>query len=170
VVISVTASPSEDTWQKYQQTFLRLYDKYPHFIVVFDLRNMGMPSLSVIDEKRKLLMKLKPRTCRQLLAAIVITSYEPVRDVIMALVSAAGQAAPFYAFTDPALAAEKAAQLAHLIKGTRGCCVPANPKALTWGRASPGLKYALVLMVFGRCIRHFLRTLQVAPSHAARAL
>ncbi len=159
VVISMASSPTEDMWHKYQQTFLRLYDKYPHFVVVFDLRKMGMPSLGVIEEKRKLLMKLKPRTCRQLLAAVVITAYEPIRDIIMALVTAAGQAAPFYAFTDPQLAAHKAAQLAHLIKGTRCCMMPASPRALTWGKASTGLKYALVLLVFGRCIRHFLRTM-----------
>ncbi len=157
VVISMAANPTEDMWHKYQQTYLRLYEKYPHFVVVFDLRNMGMPSLKLIDEKRRLLMKLKPRTCRQMLAAIVITSYEPIRNIILALVSAAGQAAPFYAYTDPRQAAEKAARLAHLIKGTKYFMSPVNPKALTWGKASAAVKTALVIMVFARSIRHFLR-------------
>lgn len=156
VVLQMNQTPTTEGWEVFKTAFLRIYQKYPHFVLIFDVSRMGFPSFDLINRTKTLIFSLKSRSCRQLLGTIVITAFEPIKAVIENLVQSAGQAAPFYAYTSVEEAAATAAELAHILKRTpRAVQLPKGGK--TWGDVSIGVRYGLIVTLFTRHIRHFIR-------------
>jgi hypothetical protein len=135
-VIAFHDTPSMECWPQYLQCFTRLYDKYAQFVMVFDVSGMGVPSFDVIASKKQLIMDMKPKTARQVLATIVVTPYEPIRDIIVALVQAAGQSSPFYAFSDTRSVVQTVSRLYRIIKGLGVGPGPKSHAAVRWGDLS----------------------------------
>jgi hypothetical protein len=104
--------------------------------------------------KRVLLTDLKADTCRRMMAAIILTDYDAIRDIVTVIAKASGQASLFYAVSSVADAVETATQLVCVING-----VPrplSSPDALTWGDLSHTNMYALLLCSFLRVAKHFI--------------
>lgn len=165
VIVSFTRQPTMAGWNVFRTTVLNVYAKYRHFVLVFDLRNLGIPkSLDVMDAMRSLVVSLKPFTNQQVLAVVVLTPYVVVRELLLALLKCAGQAAPFYAFTSPEDAADTCGALYHIVARTPGANLgplqPPTPKTgsvLTWGALTPGSRAACVLLTFLKYARHYIR-------------
>lgn len=161
IVIKITDPLTVEAFGRYQTAFKRLYDKYPHFVLVYDLTEMSMPDFAVMHKKQQLILEMKARSCRQLLAAIVITSSEIFKQTIQTLVKIGGQASPFYAFTDVGEAAATAARLAMLIKRVPNALtkplVGKSGTGLVWGRLSHAARVAIVVFMFTRNLRHFVK-------------
>jgi hypothetical protein len=167
VVISLADLPSADEWDAYERAYVNIYDTLPHFVLVFDLRGMAsLPPLDFIERKRRLLLSLKPRTVCQVLGVIVLTSFEALRFMITGLVTAAGQAAPFYAFVDTRAAAEAAARMANIIQRRRFRVLATSTSAprqqLTWAGVPYGTKVLFVMLLFIRSMHHFLKAMAAA--------
>lgn len=117
-VVTVSGGPTMDCWPKYSAEYKALYDRLGSFVLLFDLRTMGMPDFAVISAHTKLAMELKARTCRQVVGTIILADPE-ISAVVERLVRRGGQAAPFYATGDPGLAALRAAHMCSVIFGQK---------------------------------------------------
>lgn len=146
VVLRMWAIPSEAAFPLLAQAYTRLYDKYAHLVVVFDLRGSEVPPLWFLNRVKDLLLGMKHRTCRQLLGAVVLPHHAVVRDIITSLVEASGQVAPFYVYLEPEKVARKAAQLGLLINGVPG--VVHAPGNRTFGELSTTALCALMTVLF----------------------
>jgi len=159
VVVTFKDTPTVETWPQYEHCFTRVYEKYAQFIVVFDVSGMGIPPFQLISKKKQLIVDMKPKTVRQVLANIVFTPNETVRDVIVALVRAAGQSSPFYAFSDTQSVVKAASRLVRLIKGFPMVDV-SPPETLVWGDLSFTSRVALITFAILRSL-----TAIVKPCH-----
>ena len=142
-VVTFRDTPTLECWPQYEHSFRRLYDKYARFVIVFDVSGMGVPPFSLISKKKQLIIDLKSKTVKQVLANIVFTPHEIVRDVVVALVRAAGQSSPFYAYSDFPSTIETAARLVRLIKNIPPLIKP-RADLLTWGDLSFNTRIAVI--------------------------
>lgn len=156
-VVKMHTTPTMAVWEQYETCYKRLYDKYAHFIIVFDLSDMSIPPLDIIEAKRNLIVSLKPRSIRQLFATFVYTPSDTIRSVITAIITAAGQSAPFYAHSN---VSALAAQVADHVRILRRLKAPPSSgrKMATWGDIGSLSVSALVVLYFCKCIRVLLRT------------
>ena len=162
VLVSVAdMSDIASFWALFQQTYLQVYRYTPRFVLMFDLSNIEtLPGFEVIDRMKALLMYLKPRTCLQVIGVVVVTRYETIAQMVTMLVMAAGQSAPFYAYTDRVVAAGTAVRMACVIKGVRvppQAVIPQPPTRRTWAQVPPAVTIALLAVQLIRCTRHLLR-------------
>jgi hypothetical protein len=185
-IVAIRGSPNLDDWHTFERDYRRLYVTLPQFAVLFDLRDVGLSiSLGIMFLRAKeMIFSLKAHSTRQLIAAIVLTNLPELSQKITDMVRASGQAALFYAYSDPDLAAATAACLAAAIqrKWVHGpqpypfsvsklpnalvttsfsdglSCFP-RPSAVSWNQLRrPFLVFFLgILFLFMRGHRHFLQ-------------
>jgi hypothetical protein len=159
-VVRITGQPTAAEWPQYEQQVLRMYNTRGRFVLVYDLRDMGMPSFDIIARQRRLLQRLKPWTCRKMLGVVVLTASESMRDIIAALVRAAGQASPFYTCCSVQELLPIVLRLSAILRGGRGrraAAVPASmPPRPAWAAVNTAGLAGIVLMLFIRCARHLI--------------
>lgn len=156
--------PCGKDWHPYEQAYLSLYRSFPTFIILFDTRNIDFPSLDVIQNVKALLQRLKHRTVSQVPAVIVLTQFQLIKELVLTVIKAGGQAAPFFISTDPDQVVQYAADVATFSSGKN---VP------RWWQTRPGLVsirdagtatiLALVLQQFVIFSRHFVRLYFLNP-------
>ena len=157
-VIRFGGTFEEGMWPAYEKAYRELYTKHARATIVFDLRGISLETVSTIVPfimlKKNLLMSLKAQTCRMLLAAVILTEYDIVRDVVLHIVKLSGQASLFYAFSDAGEATKTVARLVAVMNNRR---LPrTNPAALQWKDVSNTHITMLLLAFFIRICRHFL--------------
>lgn len=156
-VISFQGAFVESKWPMYEADFRNVYRVHDRAVIVFDLRGVEVDMSTVVQFamlKKSLLTELKADTCRMLLAAVVLTQYDFIRDIVMNIVKASGQASLFYAFSDLSEAVTTINRLVAVINNQR---LPlSRPGALRWKDVSSANITALLLSFFLRISRHFL--------------
>lgn len=157
-VIRFHGTFKEEWWPAYERAYLELYEKHDRATIVFDLRAISIDTLSSIFPfimlKKNLMMSLKARTCRMLLAAVILTEHDIVRDLVMQLVKLSGQASLFYAFSNVELATATVARLVAVMNNRR---IPqSDPPLLRWKDVSRTHIALLLVAYFIRICRHFL--------------
>ncbi len=157
VVFRFLSDPTGEDLVLFKQCYQKVYAKYPHFVLVFDLYAMGLPPQDLLASVGSLILSMKYRTSRQVLAAMVLTSHSTLRDLVLSLVRAGGQAAPFMAFTSRSELAAATARCAGILKGWKAVSHPRKlAKPLRWKDFSDK-GFALCIVKFMQSMRHFLR-------------
>ena len=156
VVVTFNDTPTLETWPQYEHCFTRVYEKYAQFVSVFDVSGMGIPPFQLISKKKQLIVDMKPKTIRQVLANIVFTPHETVRDVIVALVRAAGQSSPFYAFSDAESVVKAISRMVRLIKGFPMTEVLPHG-TLLWGDLSFNTRVAVITFTILRSLAAIIK-------------
>ena len=152
VVVTFHDTPTMECWAQYVQCFTRLYDKYAQFVIVFDVSGMGVPAFDVIANKKQLIMDLKPKTAKQVLATIVVTPYEHIRDIIVALVKAAGQSSPFYAFSETSSVVHTVCRLVRIIKRLHAPVHHDRSDVKLWGDLTFNARVAVLTLAILRAL------------------
>ena len=157
-VVSFKGLPSDGDWVLYERAYLSLYRDHNKFIIIFDTRNIDFPTLDVIQNKKVLLQTLKHRTVGQVPAVLVLTQFDIIKQLVLTVIRAGGQAAPFFISTLPEDVVQYATDVATAVSGRN---VP------HWWRTRPGLVsigdtdraviLALVLQQLITFSRHFVR-------------
>ncbi len=169
VVVRWNDVPTVEEWPAYEAAYKQVYDTMDHFVIVFDARNLGIPPLDLVRVKRQLMMDLKPYTCRQLLSAVVLVSHEILRELIVALVHASGQVSPFAVFSDVDETVAHTRRLIRIQKrlpiddfAPSELILDKGGRIMTWGNAAPRVIYLIILALYLRCGRHFMRQARAA--------
>ena len=154
-VITFTGVFNASEWPMYERAYRDLYIKHSRAVLVFDLRQLSVqvgPVIQFITFKKELLASLKARTCRMLFAAIVLTEYDFVSEIVLSIVKASGQASLFYACSHLDQAVEIAGRLVSIInrRPIRYC------GGLRWKDVGIGSVTVMLLAFFIRHSRHFL--------------
>lgn len=164
-----------ESWPAFEAGFRGIYAKHRSFVLVFDLREMGIPDIGIVSRLLALVSELKVHSFRQLIAAVVLTSSTLIRDLIVAIVRRAGQAAPFYAYSSVNDAVQTAAYLAAVeygaAKGTRApACMLAQTGGVADGEAPtvrwkdlpyPSVTFTWIVMLhFSRAFGHVMQWAQ----------
>jgi hypothetical protein len=138
VVLTAVGSPSIEQWPQFEHEFRNMYDAHSSFVLLFDLRKMGMPDMTTAIRLMNLVSEMKVHSFRQLIAAVILTSSVTLRDLIVSIVRKAGQAAPFYAFSDASAAVTTAAYLSCIERGVPGLTKPACMRNMARAQISSG--------------------------------
>lgn len=152
----------ESRWEAYERDFRAIYSRRQatntRGALVFDVRDISitdMPSIvKFVVLKKDLLVSLKADTCRYFLAAIVLTPYEIIKDIVVNIVRISGQASLFYAFSSDEETLETVDRLVRVINNQT--LPKSHPSALSWRNVPPGGITCLLLCFFLRISRHFL--------------
>ena len=148
----------QEWWPDYERAYRELYEKHTRATIVFDLRDVSLETMSTILPfimlKKALMMSLKPRTCRMLLAAVILTKHDLVRDLVLQIVKLSGQASLFYAFSDVGEAVTTVARLVAVMNNRR--IARSSPPLLRWKDVSHTHIALLLVAYFIRISRHFL--------------
>jgi hypothetical protein len=156
VVIRVLAGIKTSDWPAYRAAYMKVYDTFDHFVIVFDLREVTMSNVDLIPLKKELIQELKPRTTRQVLGVVVVTAYDVIATLVTTLVRQGGQAAPFFISTNLHEAASVASRMANIIKRVPGCDAEERG-VVTYGELSKAAFTVLIFFMFVRMQNHFLR-------------
>jgi hypothetical protein len=146
-------------WPQYEAEYLALYEQHPVFVLVCDVRELGMPDLQVIRNKMELMKSMKHKTVLQITSVVIITQYEIIKQLVETLMKAGGQAATYAITTNPADAVAYAADFAqaysgNLVKKWSTAHPPTHPR---FGNTDRAALVGLVLMRFIIFMRHFVR-------------
>ena len=154
-VVTFTGSFDIRDWHAYERAFRDLYVKHSRAVIVFDLRRVTLeisPILSFITRKKDLLAALKPKTCKMLFAAVVLTEYELVSEIVLNIAKASGQASLFYACSRLEEVVTVVGRLVSILDKRR---IVSNG-GLQWKDVSTGSIVVMLLAFFIRLARHFL--------------
>jgi hypothetical protein len=148
-----------DEWPQYEASYRALYEQYPVFVLVFDVRELGIPALQVIRNKIALMQSMKHRTVLQISTVVIITQYEIIKQLVETLMKAGGQAATYAITTNPADAIDYVANSAQAYSGNLVTAWSTARAATSprFGNTDHAALVGLVLMRFIIFMRHFVR-------------
>ena len=154
-VVTFTGSFDIRDWHAYEREFRDLYVKHTRAVIVFDLRRVSLnisPIVDFISHKKDLLASLKPRTCKMLFAAVVLTEYELISELVLNIAKASGQASLFYACSRLEEVVTVVGRLVAVLDKRK----IAYGGGLQWKDVSTGSILVMLLAFFIRIGRHFL--------------
>ena len=162
-VVTFTGCFDIRDWHSYERSFRDLYVKHSRAVVVFDLRQVSLqiaPIIDFITHKKDLLAELKPRTCKMLFAAVVLTEYELVSNIVLNIAKASGQASLFYACSSLDEVVGVVGRLVAILDNRK--IKPVG--GLQWKDVSTASVVVMLLSFFIRISRHFLKKNKVLKS------
>ena len=154
-VITFAKEFADEDWDLYERKYRELYKIHTRAIFVFDLRAITINVTNIVNfimRKKKLLLSLKAKTCQTLFAAIVVTEYEFISDLVLSIAKLSGQASLFYACSDIIVAGNTASRLACILNNRR----IVYHGGLRWRDLSEGSIAVLLMAAFLRHARHFI--------------
>jgi len=138
----------------YKQMYTSLYNQMSRFIIIYDTREMDIPSLQLFKEKVNLVSKLKHRTCSQVMGVIVLTEFDFIKTLVSEIMRMSGQAAPFAIVTS---VPSCIAKLRHWITIANGKTPPGMEHLVPkFSENPPASSAALLVLRFLQFTRHFL--------------
>ena len=155
-LVTFVGAFSEEDWYTYERQYRDLYVKHARAVIVFDLRKLEIqvgPIIKFINKKKDLLASLKPRTCRMLFAAVVVTEYEFVSEIVFNIVKASGQASLFYACSRLDEVLGIVGRLVSIMNNRK----IEHMGGLSWKDVGAGSIAVILLAFFLRHSRHFLK-------------
>ena len=85
-VVTFTGEFKAEEWGCYEQAYRELYRIHTRAVIVFDLRAVSMDIANIINFislKKKLLLSLKAKTCQMLFAAVIVTEYDFMSELVL---------------------------------------------------------------------------------------
>ena len=153
-LVRIVGMLEPDEMPVYKQMYSAMYDKMDRFIIVFDTREMAIPSLQLFAEKVNLLSKLKHRTCSQVMGAVVLTEFDLIKTLVSEILKMSGQAAPFAIVTS---VSSCITQIRQWITIANGKTPPGMEHLLLkFSENAPASSAALLVLRFLQFMRHFL--------------
>jgi len=162
-IVSFHSCPDEFEWKAYETCYKEMFDTMHHFILIFDTRNLGLPSIFIVQQKAKLLLSLKHRTLSQVMGVMVLTEYDFIKDLVLMIIKAGGQAAPFAIVTSVAECVQQTLDWVRILHFKR---VPERPgsalsllsqKPVSWRQAGHASSAGIIVWRFMMFMRHFVR-------------
>lgn len=167
LVVTVRRLGDEAEWRAYEQEYTRIFQTATsQFVLVFDVRELALPGLAMIQCKRRLTQSLKHITLRLVLATVVITRPE-LCDFIRMVVQTCGQTSPFYPFSTVRDAASRIARLVAIIQNTPGAEHSTMTKTPAWRQMPRAALIALITLKLACSARLLVTACQLAKPRAA---
>jgi len=155
MVVTIEGSMVGPEIARYAAEYEAMYDTLDRFVVIMDIRRIDFPSADMFNVQKNLLTKLKHRSVSQVMGAVVFTEYESVKELIMALVKAGGQAAPFSIVTTVPECVHTVANWVQLIH--RQTPTSTKNTGPLFVKTDPATIVAILVFRFIMFMRHFIR-------------
>ena len=155
VVVKFFDTLSSSEIVAYRKAYQDMYRTRRRFVLVFDTRELSMPTPELFQTKVDLVFNLKHRTLAQVMGVIILTEYELIQHLVMQLIQAGGQAAPFAVVTTVQECARLAVDWLELIHGRTPAAIAACRPLFS--ETEPAVLVSLLACKFIMFMRHFIR-------------
>jgi hypothetical protein len=155
VVITFYETLSSSEILAYRKAYRDMYHSRQRFVLVFDTRQLSMPTPELFQTKLDLIFNFKHHSLAQVMGAIILTDYEFIKHLVMQLCKAGGQAAPLSVVTTVQECASLAADWVELIHGRTPASIALQRPLFS--KTEPAVVMALLVCKFIMFMRHFIR-------------
>jgi hypothetical protein len=155
VVVTFYETLSSLEIQAYKKAYKDMYHSRRRFVLVFDTRQLSMPTPELFQTKVDLIFNFKHHSLAQVIGAVILTDYDFIKHLVMQISKAGGQAAPLAVVTTVQECAHLTADWLELIHGRTPAAIAACRPLFS--KTEPAAVMALLVCKFIMFMRHFIR-------------